>query len=275
MLRSSDTNNNTSSPHPQIRIVNSGTSAVNLKNIEARYWFSCDCTGQAIQGIIDWAGKMPEGQSLGSNIVQISVVAAARGSQTNYLSMKFIGDTILQPNGFVEIQTRFNKSDWSAMTQSNDWSFSNSQSWLTYNKLTGYSSGSLIWGQEPPVTTSTVQVGNVITYPNPATSASGATLSYTINPVSSGISAASANDTIYVPDASTRVYLKIFTHSGRLIWSKVLEGVYYVSSGEHSVKWDGKAPGGHELSAGTYTLSVVLKETNGSSTAYSTIIMLK
>jgi arabinoxylan arabinofuranohydrolase len=274
MLKSSDIANNISSPHPQIRVINNGTSAANLNNIEVRYWINCDCTGQAVQAFVDWSGKMPQGTSLGSN-VQVSAVSVARGTQTGYISIKFSGNITLLPNEYVEVQARFNKSDWSAMTQSNDWSFSNSQSWLTYNKLTGYSSGSLIWGQEPPVTTSTVQVGNVITYPNPATSASGATLSYTINPVSSGISAASANDTIYVPDASTRVYLKIFTHSGRLIWSKVLEGVYYVSSGEHSVKWDGKAPGGHELSAGTYTLSVVLKETNGSSTAYSTIIMLK
>jgi hypothetical protein len=274
MVKSSDTNNNTSSPHPQIRIINTGTSAANLNNIEVRYWFNCDCTGQAIQAYIDWAGKMPQGQSLGSN-AQVSVVASARGSQTNYLSFKFSGNITLQPNEYVEVQARFNKSDWSGMSQSNDWSFSNSQSWLQYQQLTGYSNGSLVWGQEPPVTTSTVVVANVMTYPNPATAATGATLQYTVNQVSSGVSAAGLNEPIYVPDLSTKVYLKIFSIAGRLIWEQAVEGVYYVATGVHSVRWDGKAAGGHELSPGSYIFKVLLKELNGSSTGYSTIIMLK
>jgi hypothetical protein len=272
MLKSSDTNNNTSSPHPQIRIINNGTSTANLNNTEVRYWINCDCTGQAVQAFVDWAGKMPQGTSLGSN-VQISAVSVARGTQTGYISIKFSGNITLLPNEYVEVQARFNKSDWSAMTQSNDWSFSNSQSWLTYNKLTGYSSGTLIWGQEPPVSTSAVQVVNVITYPNPATAATGALLQYTIIK-DAGLSAA-GQETIYVPDPSTKVYLKIFSIAGRLIWQKELEGVYYVSTGDHSVKWDGRAAGGQELGAGTYTFRVVLKETNGSSTGYSRIIMLK
>jgi glucuronoarabinoxylan endo-1,4-beta-xylanase len=272
MLKSADTNNSSSSPHPQIRVINSGSSAASLNNIEVRYWFNCDCTGQSIQAFIDYAGKMPQGLSLGSN-AQISVVASARGNQTDYLSFKFTGNITLQPGEYVEVQARFNKSDWSAMTQSNDWSFSNSQNWLQYTQLTGYSGGVLIWGQEPPVSQNTVQVANVMTYPNPATSATGATLQYTINAPNGGV--ATADAAIYVPDPSTKVYLRIYTISGRLIWQQVVEGVYYVSTGDHRVFWDGKAPGGHDLSAGSYILQVELREPNGVSRGYSTILMLK
>jgi flagellar hook assembly protein FlgD len=140
--------------------------------------------------------------------------------------------------------------------------------------MTGYKSGSLIWGQEPPVATNTVAVANVMTYPNPAMSATGATLQYTVNQLTTGLTAA-AMDPIYVPDPSTKVYLKIFSAAGRLIWEKTVDGVYYVSTGVHSVAWDGRAAGGHELSPGTYTLKVVLTEPNGSSAGFSRIIMLK
>ncbi len=270
-LREGDTNNSTSSPHPQIQVINRGTAALNLNNVEVRYWFNCDCTGQAVQVYVDWAGKMPQGQTVGSN-VQASVVQANRGGQTGYLSFKFTGNITLQPNEYVEIQARFNKSDWSNMTQSNDWSFSNSQSWTESMKVTGYSGGTLVWGQEPPTSQTLVMVANVITYPNPATSASGATLKYTIVPNSS-VSAAGTDKNIYVPDPSTVVYLRIFTTSGRLIWQQTLEGVYYVSTGEHSVKWNGRTAGGYELAAGSYTLQVELKEKNGSSKGFFTVIM--
>lgn len=276
MLKSADINNKSNSPHPQFQVVNTGTSTLNLNNIEVRYWLNCDCasTGSAsLLSAIDWAGKMPQGTSLGSN-VQITAVTAARGSQTGYLRIRFSGNITLQPNEFVEVQTRFNKSDWSAMTQSNDWSYSNSQSWLAYDRVTGYSSGALIWGQEPPLSTAVVQVANVLSYPNPATSATGATLQYTINPVSAGISAA-GYEPVYVPDLSTKVYLKIFSNAGRLIWEQELDGLYYVSTGIHDVRWDGKAAGGHALSAGNYTLKVELKEPNGDSQGFSRIIVLK
>jgi hypothetical protein len=274
MLSSQNTNNVTNSPNPFIRVINTGASAVNLNNTEVRYWFNCDCTGQSIQAAIDYAGKMPQGTSLGTN-AQISVVAAARGDQTNYISFKFTGNITLQPNEYVEVQARFHKSDWSNMTQSNDWSYSNSKSWLQYQHLTGYGSGSLIWGQEPVAASApAVQVANVITYPNPATAATGATLQYTVNQVTTGITA-SGLEPVYVPDPATKVYLMIFSVSGRLIWEQMLEGASNVSTGEHSVKWDGRAAGGHELAAGTYTFKVLLKEPDGSSTGYSTIIMLK
>jgi arabinoxylan arabinofuranohydrolase len=272
--KSADINNNSTSPHPQIQVKNSGTTALNLNNIEVRYWLNCDCSGQSVQAIIDYAGKMPQGTSIGSN-AGISVVSTNIGGQTSYLSFKFTGSIILQPNEYVEVQARFNKSDWSAMNQSNDWSYTGSQNWQASNKTTAYAGGSLVWGQEPASTQLSVVVSNVITYPNPATSATGATLSYTIATTSSGTTAQGANETIYSPDPSDKIYLKIFSAANRLIWQKELDGICNISTGTHSIKWDAKAPGGQELGLGTYTLKVELKEKNGVSTGFSRIIMFK
>ena len=272
-LKNSDTNNTTGSPHPQIQVVNSGTAPLNLDGIEVRYWINCDCTGQAIQAFVDYAGLMPAGTSLGTK-VQISAVSLVKGNQTGYVSIKFSGSIILQPNQYVEVQARFNKSDWSNMTQSNDWSYGASQNWQVFQKITGYSNGSLIWGQEPPAASNTVVVASVMSYPNPANSTTGTTLQYTVAKAS-GVSAAGMEDPIYVPDLATKVYLSIYSAAGRLIWKETLEGVYYVATGEHNIKWDGKVAGGHDLGAGMYTFKVLLVEPNGSSQGFSRIIMLK
>jgi hypothetical protein len=217
---------------------------------------------------------MPQGTSLGSNVTA-SIVQTNKGAQTDYVSIKFTGNITLQPGEYVEVQTRFNKSDWSSMTQSNDWSYTNSQSWQAWTRTTAYSSGALIWGQEPPPAQSTVAVANVMTYPNPATSATGAYIQYSVVIPAGGIAAADADPRVYVPSPDTLVYLKIFTPSGRLIWQQVLTGVYYVSTGEHTVKWDGRASGGYELAAGSYILKIVMKGQGISSEGYSTVLMLK
>ncbi len=273
-LRSADTNNNSNSPHPQFQIVNSGTSAINLNNIEVRYWFNCDCTGQAIQAWVDWAGLLPAGTSVTQD-VQTTVVPTTLGGQTDYISYKFTGNLVLQPGQTIEIQARFNKSDWSAMVQSNDWSYSNTQSWQAWTRVTAYSSGVLVWGQEPSSTQSTAVVSNVMTYPNPATAATGVNIKYTVNTTSTGAAAAALGQRVYVPSPDTTVYLKVYTVSGRLIWQQELTGVYYVSTGDHTVQWSGKASGGQTLAPGAYRLKVEMKGQGISSAGFSTILILK
>ncbi|HDQ25557.1 MAG TPA: hypothetical protein ENN43_02290, partial [bacterium] len=273
-VKSANTNDSTNSPNPHMQVVNSGTSAINLNNAEARYWFNCDCTGQSVQAVVDWAGKMPQGISIGSN-VSVSVAATTLGGQTHYISVKFSGDIVLQPGEYVEFHLRFHKSDWSNMTQSNDWSYTNSQSWQSWTKATAYYSGSLVWGQEPASTALPAEISSVMTYPNPATSQTGAYLEYSIETNGSGVSTAGNNEMVYAIDPSSKVYLKIFSRAGRLIWQKELEGVYYLTTGTHKIKWDGRAAGGKELGAGMYILKAELKMKEGSSTALTSIIMMK
>ena len=71
------------------------------------------------------------------------------GGQTNYVSYKFTGNLVWQPGQMIQIQSRFNMSDWSNMLQDNDWSFAAYTSFTPWTQITGYVSGSLVWGQEP------------------------------------------------------------------------------------------------------------------------------
>jgi hypothetical protein len=258
-------------------VVNTGTTALNLNNVEVRYWFNCDCTGQSVQTWVDWAGLIPAGTSETGNI-QTKVVTTSLGGQTNYISYKFTGGLVLQAGQKIEIQSRFNLSDWSNMLQSNDWSFAAYTSFTTSSKTTGYINGALVWGNEPSSAASqTAQVSNVMSYPNPSTSATGATLAYSVSaPSGSGVSA-SANgttDAVTIPVSGT-IKASIYTASGRMIWSKTLDDPSSISVGQHSIYWNGKAAGGQNLASGTYILKVSLLSNGGASNGYSTIIMFR
>jgi len=278
-LLSAVTTNSTNSPHPQIEVANTGTTALNLNNVEVRYWFNCDCTGQSVQAWVDWAGLIPAGTSETGNI-QATVAPTNLGGQTSYISYKFTGGIVLQPGQMIQIQSRFNLSDWSNMLQSNDWSFAAYNSYTAASKVTGYISGSLVWGTAPSSAASqTAQVANVLSYPNPASSSTGATLKYSVNAPASGVSASSVHaagisDSVSIP-VSGKMQVSVYTGSGRLIWQKTLDDPSSISVGEHAVHWDGKAAGGQNLAAGTYILKVSLLSNGGASSGYSTIIMMK
>ncbi len=282
-LKSGDTNNSTNSPHPQIRVVNTGTTALNLNNVEVRYWFNYDASAGSAQAWIDWAGKMPQGQTVSQN-VQAEVVTQVVGTQTHYMRLRFTNSMVLQPNEYVEIQSRFNKNDWLNMLQSNDWSYAAYTDFTIWNRITGYVNGSLAYGQEPTAQAQGqgAKVAGVLSYPNPA-SGSGATLSYEIagSSKANALSAQDAADSSgvqslqQIPDPDAKVTLDIFTAAGRQVWKKELSGVSNVSTGKHVVNWDGKSAGGHELAAGTYILKVSVLSNNQVNSRSFVIIMLK
>ena len=280
-LMSGVTTNITNSPHPQINVINTGTTALNLNNVEVRYWFNCDCTsGQTIQVWVDWAGEMPSGTNVTSDILT-SVQPTTLGTQTNYVSIKFTGGITLQPNQYVQVQMRYNKSDWSNFSQSEDWSYADYTSFTTWSRITGYENGSLVWGQEPSASTGgSAQVASASSNPNPSTSASGSTLAYTISGSSgstaSSIKAQGAGSVNYaIPDPAAKVELRIFTSSGRLIWKKDLSGVSNVSAGQHIVNWNGKTSGGETLAPGTYVLNVIVISNGQVSSKSFVIVILK
>ncbi len=277
MLKEADNNNSTNSPHPQFRIVNTGNMPLNLNNVEVRYWFNCDCTGQALQVYVDYA-DLKSGNSVTAVTSKLNTAIAATtlGNQSHYVSFRFNSGTmpaiIVPPGDHAEVQARFNKSDWSPMLQSNDWSYTNTSNFIDWNKVTGYTNGTLVYGQEPASAASTLKVASVTTYPNPAQQSAGATIKYTIN--SSGTTALSANEA-GITDPSATVVIQMYTVYGRLVWEKKLSGAPYVSTGEHVTQWDGKVMGTSTLAAGLYTLKVSITSNDGTSNGFSRMVLLK
>ena len=144
-MYNSGTAASTQSISPQIKIINNGTTPINLANVKLRYYFTDEgATAQSFW--CDWA-------SIGSSFVTGSF-ADMTGVKTTadcYLEIGFSSSAgSLAAGGDVILQTRFSKSDWSNYTQSNDYSFNSaSTSYTDWTKITVYVSGVLQWGIEP------------------------------------------------------------------------------------------------------------------------------
>lgn len=262
--------NSTNSPHPQIRVVNTGTGPLNLNNVEVRYWLNCDCAGQALQVFVDWAGLQPSGTTVTPN-VQASVVATALGGQTHYLSFRFTGGMVLQPGQFLEIQARFNKSDWSNMFQDNDWSFRGAPGFTSWTHITGYQAGTLVWGQEPVSNAASLTVASVVAFPNPS-DGEGTNLAFSLS--GSSPESSVVNPTSQV-DPDMEATFKAYTSNFRLIWSKTVTGPSFGTSGNHILHWDQRDNWGGRLGNGVYYLHVTVKSRGTVSSKISKLLIMK
>lgn len=135
-----------SSPSVNLRIYNDGAGAVDLADVEAKFYYIYEGMGQTETVNIYWAGIQPSGtyiapyvntdlQAVGADHIITYSVDAAAGA--------------LQPGEYVEIQSRFNKSDWSNYYQPNDYSFGYVTVFQDWTYVTGYVDGTLVWGTEP------------------------------------------------------------------------------------------------------------------------------
>jgi hypothetical protein len=131
--------------YPNIKLVNTGTSAVTLSNVKIRYYYTVDGV-QSQTFYCDYT-------SVGTANVTSSFVtmATAKTGADTYLEVGFLsGAGSLAAGGNATIQARFAKSDWSNYTQTNDYSFnSTGTAYADWTKVTAYLSGSLQWGVEP------------------------------------------------------------------------------------------------------------------------------
>ncbi|HEY5039961.1 MAG TPA: cellulose binding domain-containing protein, partial [bacterium] len=273
-LLSGVTTGTTNSPHPQIQVVNTGTGPLNLNNVQVKYWFNCDCTNQTIQAWVDWAGLMPSGSNV-TGSVQVSVQPTSLGGQTNYVLYTFTGNMVLQPGQSIQVQSRFNKSDWSNMTQGNDWSFGPDTSFTDASQVTGYLSGGLVWGQEPVAARAALTVVSAVAFPNPSTG-SGTTLSFNLTGTQTGPTGSllDANHPLLL-DPNAKITLSIYTLTWRLIWTQTLTGGSYGTTGEHELYWSEQDIKGAGLANGLYILRVTVESNGQKSSAIAKIIILQ
>lgn len=133
--------------YPLFIITNTGTSSIDLSDIKLRYYYTID--GEKEQYF--WCDSCYPGNksNVTGNFVKMGVLKA---TADYYLEIGFTSQAgTLSPNTSVEVKVRLNKGDWTNYNQSNDYSFNPTASTYTTNwtKVTGYRSGSLIFGIEP------------------------------------------------------------------------------------------------------------------------------
>ncbi len=197
------------------------------------------------------------------------------GGQTNYILYTFTGNLVLQPGQAIQIQSRFNKSDWSNMTQSNDWSFAPYTSFTNALQVTGYLGGSLVWGQEPVAAPAALTVSSALAFPNPSTG-NGATLSFNLNGTQTGAAGSllDANHPLLL-DPNAKVTLGIYSLAMRLIWTQTLTGGAYGTTGNHELYWNEKDLKGTGLANGLYLLRVSVESHSQKSSAITKILILQ
>lgn len=132
--------------NPKFRLTNHGTAPIDLSEVKLRYYYTID--GEKPQTFwCDWS-------NIGKDNVTGSFVKMDQPTTgaDHYLEIGFNRAAgSLSPGKNIEVQVRFAKNDWSNYTQTGDYSFhSSATSYVDWTRVTGYLSGSLQWGMEPP-----------------------------------------------------------------------------------------------------------------------------
>ncbi|SDS74621.1 Cellulose binding domain-containing protein [Paenibacillaceae bacterium GAS479] len=136
--------------YPQFKVINNGTTSLNLADLKLRYYFTADGV-QAQTFSSDWAAKGSTAIATSNVTGKFVAFSPVSNGADTYLEVGFSSSAgSLAPGQTVDVQTRVNKSDWSNYTQSNDYSFNASATSLVdWSKVTAYVSGTLSWGTAP------------------------------------------------------------------------------------------------------------------------------
>ena len=132
---------------PWFQIYNAGTTAIPLSDLTIRYWFTinvektmvfnCDYAFLGCANLTGTYTKLPTAKTNADYYLEVSFKASA-------------GNLAAGGNS-GEIQTRLNKSDYTNMTQTDDYSFDGTKSsFALWDHVTVYNKGVLVYGVEPP-----------------------------------------------------------------------------------------------------------------------------
>lgn len=143
--------------HPVIRLVNQGTTAINLSGYTVKYWFDESWSGgwqvdhfynlSVINEPLTTVTQLAGGLSGANTVVTVTLEGTLPGSTFVNGQMQTVGEAI------VDIQ--WHHPSWSNLNESNDYSYPVSRTnaqhtqFLENAKVTLYKQGVRIWGTEP------------------------------------------------------------------------------------------------------------------------------
>jgi hypothetical protein len=131
---------------PHLIVFNTGSASLTLSEFKIRYWYTVD--GEKSQSV--WCDYAAVG--CGNLTFQFVPLASPRPGADYYLEVGFTGEagSLLPGANTNQIQLRFSKTDWSAYTQTGDFSFDPLKTaFADWPNVTVYRNGVLLWGTEP------------------------------------------------------------------------------------------------------------------------------
>lgn len=141
--------NNDASPgdnqiRPGLRLVNTGTTAVDLSKVSLRYWFSGESGSASYGTSCDYAVI-----GCGAVTHRVAQSGAAATGADHYLEVGFTGGSLAPGASTGEMQLRFNKADWSSFDETDDYSRAANTAFADASKVGVYLNGALTAGTAP------------------------------------------------------------------------------------------------------------------------------
>ncbi|MEA5429395.1 cellulose binding domain-containing protein [Arcicella lustrica] len=140
-----DRNTTNNQIRPYLTLVNESTKTIPLSEITIRYWL----TPENYTGVNTFIDYTP----LGNSNVKMTYVALPmpRNGALGYVEYSFLptAGNINANSVSGIIQSRLANTDWSLLSENDDYSWIDASSYVFQNKITAYRNGKLIWGTEP------------------------------------------------------------------------------------------------------------------------------
>ena len=125
---------------PQIEVVNTGSTPIDLAGVTVRYWFTED-GNSALKYTCTYAAS-------GCGGITATFAQTGGHNADHYLQLQLSG-TLAPGASTGLIQQQINKANISIFDQTNDYSYGANMATQPWTHITAYSNGHLIWGSEP------------------------------------------------------------------------------------------------------------------------------
>ena len=140
---------------PVIELANISANAINLNDYSVRYWYTNEAA--AVSQVLNMFFIQNTGNWQSPCFYPFACVNHTFGTveEHTYLELDFSAiNELIAPGKRFHMQFGINSSDWSLYDQSNDYSAFPTWNLISWDKITVYKNGSLIYGEEPVSDTS-------------------------------------------------------------------------------------------------------------------------
>jgi hypothetical protein len=130
-----------------VQIRNTSDETIALSDLTIRYWFTADVTKVDLRSMCDFASTAG-----GCAKVTRTFGTASDTHADHYLEIDFLTDagSLARNATSGDVQIRiFNGDEYDLMTQTDDYSFGTTTTFMPSEQITVYHEGVLAWGTEP------------------------------------------------------------------------------------------------------------------------------